>query len=216
MGAVNALAVLEYAFAQFPDVQATLTAGQSAGAVGSYVHAPRIMAHWPEAEHAMVADSYVPLFGKTGITDGLENWHLRDVFPTEQVPALADKKYLSYFRGWAASMAIDVFQAFPKARFGVYASNGDVVESSFYVVEGCGIAGCSWRKAMRQVLPWLRGNCSNVFTYIGTGDSHTQTVDDGEYSMVAGGVRLSDWINLLVNRSQPLPHEVDCLPHCGW
>ena len=34
----------------------------------------------------------------------------------------------------ASTMATQIFLAFPRALFGIYASNGDVVESGFYVV----------------------------------------------------------------------------------
>ena len=77
MGGVNAQAALKYAFQTFPDVEATLTAGQSAGAVATYMWSTYIMDHYPNADHSMLADSYVPLFGKTGVTDGLKNWNMQ-------------------------------------------------------------------------------------------------------------------------------------------
>ena len=213
MGGVNAEAVLTYAFERFPQVEQTLTVGQSAGAVATYMWAPRVMAQYPDAEHIMLADSYVPLFGKTGVTNGLANWNMASSFPYGIVQANYTR-WLSYFEGWAASFSIKVFDTFPKARFGIYASNKDVVESSFYRVEGCGMEGCSWSKAMRDVLPWLRGNSSNVYTYIAPGSSHTQTVDNSEFSTKSDGVLLSDWINELIIGNLTR-HEVDCEPHCG-
>merc|ERR1712232_701553 len=143
MGGVNAQATLDYVFAHFPDVEATLTAGQSAGAVATYMWAPRVMHQYPKADHAMLADSYAPLFGKTGVNDGVKNWHLPDFYPSDIVPATGAEKYLSYFPGWASSLSNEIFRAFPHSRFGLYASNGDGVESSFYIVEGCGLEGCS-------------------------------------------------------------------------
>ena len=56
------------------------------------------------------------------------------------------------------------------------------------------------------IMPWIRNNSTNVYTYIGTGSSHTQTVDNSEYSMKSGGVVLSDWINDLV-RDLPISSE---------
>jgi len=238
MGGINAQAALSYAFEHFPDVEATLTAGQSAGAVATYMWSVYVMDHYPNADHAMLADSYVPLFGKvfslslsltrmsspthppthtgkTGVTDGLKNWKMSDFFPRDIISANYTK-WMSYFPGWAASFATVAFNHFPKSRYGIYASNADSVESSFYVVEGCGIEGCSWKKAMRVVMPWLRNNSTNVYTYIGTGMSHTQTVDNAEYSMKSDGVLLSDWINDLITGSPNLQKEVDCDPHCGW
>jgi len=215
MGGVNARAVLDYAFENFPNVTSTLTVGQSAGAVATYMWAPYIMDHYKNADHTMIADSYVPLFGKTGVTDGLANWNMASSFPRSIVKANYTK-WMSYFPGWASSFAIKVFHRFPNARFGVYASNADRVESAFYDVEGCGLEGCSWKKAMRDVMGWIGGNCSNVWTYIGHGSSHTQTVDNSEYSMVSDGVRLSDWINALVNGTSPPTNKaIDCAPKCG-
>jgi hypothetical protein len=39
----------------------------------------------------------------------------------------------------------------PNASLSSYVSNGDTVETGFYVVEGCGAEGCDWGKAMRNV-----------------------------------------------------------------
>lgn len=215
MGGVNARAVLDFAFKTFPNVTQTLTVGQSAGAVATYMWAPRVMDHYgPDVDHVMLADSYVPLFGATGVKEGLANWNMASSFPYGIVDANYSR-WMSYFEGWAASFTVKVMETFPRARFGVYASNKDIVESSFYRVEGCGMEGCDWSKAMRDVLPWLRGNASNAFTYIGPGMSHTQTVDNSEYSTVSSGVRLSDWINRLITGHSSLPREVDCTPHCG-
>ena len=215
IGGGNARAALKYAFENFPDVEATLTAGQSAGAVATYMWSTYVMDHYPNADHSMLADSYIPLFGKTGVTDGLKNWNMQSSFPRDIISANYTR-WMSYFPGWAASFATKVFNHFPKSRFGIYASNGDRVESSFYDVEGCGIEGCSWKKAMRVIMPWIRNNSTNVYTYIGTGSSHTQTVDNSEYSMKSDGVVLSDWINDLITGAPDLQREVDCDPHCGW
>ena len=207
------MSALKYAFETFPNVTATLTAGHSAGAVATYMWAPRVMSNYPDADHAMLADSYVPLFGETGVTDGLANWGMEWSFPVGIVDANYTK-WLQYFPGWAVSFTNKVIETFPKSRFGVYASNADSVESTFYRIEGCGIEGCNWGRAMRDILPWLRGNASNVYTYIGPGSSHTQTVDNSEYSMVSNGTRLSDWINNLIV-GDPLPERsVDCYPKC--
>lgn len=214
MGGENARATLAYAFEHFPGVEATLTAGQSAGAVGSYMWAPVVMHQYPSASHAMLADSYAPLFGKTGVNDGVKNWDLPSAFPASIVPALADKKYLQWFAGWGTSFALDVFRVFPAARFGMYASNGDTVETAFYSIEGCGVEGCSWKKAMRDVFGWVTGNATNAYTYIGPGSSHTQTITNGEYSMVSDGVLLSDWIDGLVIGSRSPQRVVDCAPKC--
>jgi len=210
-GRRNFFSALRWAIANVPSPELVLTGGSSAGAVGTYVLAPWVMDSYPLARHVTIADSYAPLFGQLGYNDGYQNWELWGAFNSESIPITKEQTYPWHelINSFALNMTA---RAYPQARFATYVSAYDSVESAFYLVEGCGLDGCDWPRAMRHALQAV--DAPNYHTFIGPGTLHVAWGGSQFYTITSDGVKLVDWMRELLD-DKAVPRSVDCKPHCA-
>eukprot|EP00750_Incisomonas_marina_P018534 INCI30.1.p1 GENE.INCI30.1~~INCI30.1.p1 ORF type:complete len:405 (-),score=60.25 INCI30.1:150-1247(-) len=217
VGRVNYLFAMDWVRDNLPQVnpEVVVVTGESAGAVASYVLAPNVFSRFPDARHVHFADSYAPLFGKTGYNDGVVHWHSNDAYDPKVNQRLQElnislTEWSPYLAARATAVTAEVF---PNVSLASYVSNSDSVEEGFYVVEGCGADGCDWKKAMRTALNISRSQ-PNFASFIGRGSQHVVTQDDGMYERSDGDVKFVDWLTDLVAGNPLLPN-VDCQPDCS-
>ena len=211
MGRVNAGAATSWALEHVKAPQVVLTTGISAGAVGSYVIGPHLMEQYPDARHVQFADSYAPVFGKAGYNGGLKNWDLVDSY-AKSIPL--DPAAVQPWRPLVNAYSTNISAlAFPHAAFSSYVSNGDTIESGFYLDEGCGLDGCDWGKAMREALGAIPA--PNYHYFIGKGGQHGVMAGKKLYTQTdpATGTKLVDWLSDMLG-GKPVA-SLDCSPHCG-
>jgi hypothetical protein len=209
-GRNNFFDALQWAKANVPSPTTVLVTGVSAGAVGTYVLSPWVMDAYPNARHVAIADSYAPIFGRTGYNDGFANWDLYGAFNAGSIPIKRDE--LTPWRELINAFSLNITAlAYPKAQFATYVSAYDSVESGFYVVEGCGFDGCDWPPAMRAALKAV--GAPNYARYIGRGSLHGALMVNEVYEIASSGVKLVDWVrDMLAGRA--VPPSIDCEPHC--
>ena len=209
VGLVNAHRAIDWAVANVRRPKLVLTMGTSAGAVGSYVLAPRVFDRYPLAKHYHLADSYAPVFGQTGYTGGLENWGLLDAY-SRHIPL--DPTSIDHWHPLVNAYMLNVTaRAYPRARFSSYVSHADVIERNFYAVEGCGLDGCDWEKAMRAAFHAV--DAPNFHYLIGPGALHGAMQLGAFYTQEVKGTRLVEWVADLLE-DKPL-ESLDCRPLCG-
>ena len=92
------------------------------------------MEHYPSAKHYHLADSYAPVFGKTGYNGGLANWDMTGAY-APWIPGLSEAT-LSPWRPEVAAYAMNLTaQSYPQHTFASYVSDHDAVEKVFYLDE---------------------------------------------------------------------------------
>jgi hypothetical protein len=212
VGRLNAFAALQWAFDHVADPEAVLVTGISAGAVGSYVLAPWAFGHYRHAAHFHLADSYAPVFGRTGYNGGLANWKLADAFDFADIPEIAPGSITEWSPLVNAANTNYTALAFPNATFSAYVSAADTVEEGFYVAEGCGLEGCDWKGAMRDALDAV--TAPNFYRFVAPGTTHGVIGGDGVYSKKSKAVgtgqevTVGGWItDMLAGKQIP---NVDC------
>lgn len=223
MGRVNAFSAIDWVKEHFASTAAEtiFVTGESAGAVASYVIAPWLFAAFPDAKAFHLADSYAPVFGKTGYNQGWKNWNGLGIYDSKAVPYLTHDELYPWRSLIAASNTNATARAFPHATFASYISNDDSVETGFYVVEGGGVDGLNWAKAARAALQAAR-SAPNFASFISKGTQHVVLDSSSMWektSNVVGGsdagksVVLGDWIVSLLSGAA-VPMELDCKPDC--
>tara|TARA_B110000208_G_scaffold66606_2_gene86369 strand:+ start:86 stop:691 length:606 start_codon:yes stop_codon:yes gene_type:complete len=150
-------------------------------------------------------------------TEGRKNWDLQiapqlgidlDLFndDTHDFPAYVLTKTLRYYS---------------KARVGMYTSNADVVQESFYALGG---GTGDWTNEMRSNIANVTSthDISSRFTFfIAPGNAHCRSQDDGFYAVKSGFADslLVDWTSRVVDgegsQKDEVPPGVDCIPDCA-
>ena len=212
-GFVNAQSALSWAYDNIAAPETVLVTGISAGAVGSYVLAPWVFSHYENANHYHLADSYAPVFGKTGYNGGIKNWDMDKAYDLADIHTISPGSLKTWHPLVAAANTNNTALAFPSATFSAYISADDSVEESYYVAEGAGLDGLSWKKAMREALDAI--DAPNFARFVAPGSQHGVVDGDSLYSKsskVAGTgapIVLGDWLRDLLDGKQ-VPMKVDC------
>jgi len=187
-GVVNTRAVLDWTFANYPDVTNLIVAGTSAGAYGAIYHTPTILAQYPDAQTLVFGDAGV------GVTvagwDGTETWNMTANLP--DAPEFSDINMDDFTTGlYAVNSAL-----FPEVRFAEYTTAADEVQVGFYAFQGAVPSG--WAVGMQASFDTLNA-LDNFNSYLAWGSSHTILATPLLYSMQVGGARFLDWFTGLVN-----------------
>eukprot|EP00937_MAST-01D_sp_MAST-1D-sp2_P004789 g4789.t1 len=215
-GFANAHTAVQWAYKNAPSPDTVFVTGISAGAVASYVWAPWLFSHYKDAAHYHLADSYAPVFGKTGYAGGLKNWDMAGAYDVNDIPTISPGSLQQWHPLVAAANTNNTAFAFPKATFASYVSNTDTVEQTFYVTEGGGVDGFTWKKAMRDALGAI--DAPNYAKFVAAGSQHGVIDGDSLYSKASydkgsgNKVVLGDWLRDMLSGKR-IPMEVDCLGH---
>jgi hypothetical protein len=193
-GRVFGRAGLDWLKKNVPKPEATLTAGCSAGSIGSLIWAPWVMNEYPNANNFHFSDSYVGVFGREQYEGGVKNWDMPHALPPF-IPGL--QKAAS---AWSEDVGGKIITLganyFPKSHFSSYTSDADEVQTSYYKLGG-GV-GKDWTKKMREELSYVHNNTKNVGTYIANGNAHCRSQDDGFFTVKSHDVLLYKWFTNVV------------------
>jgi hypothetical protein len=197
LGAVNAAAALDWAYANYPAPADLLITGSSAGAYGAIFHAPNIIrgdagvgvipAGWP----------------------GVASWDTAAGLP-DDVPGYAD---ITNENLNGRVLYRTAAKAFPDVLFAQYTTYLDTVQIGFYFLQGGGPtpqeAGGAWLTGMRSSLGGLSGSLPNFRSYMAWGSSHTILSSDIFYTYQVNGVPFSAWFTDLIDGGDA-PRTVNC------
>jgi hypothetical protein len=195
-GFTNASAALDFAYAQFPSPEAVFVTGCSAGAVGSAVHAPFIIAHYADALVSQLGDSLAFVYHRP--IDLQTNYHAHDNFP-HWISALAEIAPGDFtMPRYLATLA----NAYPSRAFAQFNYAADSVQERFYVAVG-GQPG-DFPARLAEALAAIRAEAPNFRAYTAPGNQHCVLPLDRFFSLSVAGASVRDWVAALA-AGQPLP-----------
>lgn len=198
-GANNTRTVLDWTFANFPDVSQILIAGTSAGAYGAIYWTPTIAENYSDARIVQLGDA--------GVGASPAGW---------SVTRLWDIYANMYDFGGAIDINPDTFrlndlyvgasQLFPNLTLSQYTTAYDDVQTNFYNFTG--EAEEPFYDVLRENLTTLEENVPNFTSYLAPGELHTILPRPEFYTLTVNGVKFVDWFTALVNGT--LPETVAC------
>ncbi|HEX2908256.1 MAG TPA: pectin acetylesterase-family hydrolase [Phototrophicaceae bacterium] len=176
LGSVNATAVLNWVYNNFPDPDSVFVTGCSAGAVGAAYWANDIMQHYPNERVALLGDSGGGWRGGLGPT-----WNL---WGTNYYGLTGDALSIEKFYITAA-------QNFPNNRVAEYNTAWDETQSFFHDV---GFSAVEYEDALRLNLRDINNSVLNFRSYTQGGNLHCILPRTEFYDYATNQVRFRDWI----------------------
>lgn len=188
-GFINGQAALEWLYANVTRPENILVTGCSAGSVGSIVHAPFIIEHYPEAEVSQLGDSLAFVFHRP--VNVQVGYNSRANFPPwigelETLPT--DQLVMSDFYAAVAGY-------YPQHRFSQFNSRADRVQQYYYSAIGGDAEEFS--ADLSASLEAIRQQSDNFYSYLADGTMHCVTPRPEFYSMTTAGVQFLAWLEKL-------------------
>ncbi len=203
-GFVNTGAALNWAYANIPNPESVFVTGCSAGSVGSIVHAPYIIEHYPGVPVVQFGDSLSFIFGRP--VDLQTDWHVHDNFP-QWIPELVEMAPLDWTM---AKYYTAIARYYPDYVFSQFNTARDEVQV-FYTFPDGGGDGSDWEPLLEEHLLAIHSAVPNYRSFTAGGDLHCVLPRGEFYTYAIDGVRLVDWVRDLAN-GEPVPslHCTDC------
>ena len=189
-GFVNGEAALEWLYANVADPETILVTGCSAGSVGSIVHAPYLIEHYPKAEVSQLGDSLAFVFHRPlSIQQG---YNVRANFPPwiEELQRIPSDALL--MGDYYAAVA----NHYPERRFSQFNTHSDQVQKFYFAALG-GQAD-DFSGTLLQTLDDIGQEAPNFFSYTADGAMHCITPRPEFYSLATQGIPFVSWLEKLV------------------
>ncbi len=190
----NVTAVLKQLQAFYPTPDKVVLLGQSAGGMGTLIHAKSIDTFFPSAKKYVLDDSGVPLappiIPDRRYADLVQNWGIDVNFPAGKMPELKDYNFKSLIES--------NLRALPKVRFGLIGSYTDYIMTVFSLTLGAPNAFTAVRNTLLQTAKDLIGDSPSAKVYYLVSSEHVFTNQDiGKIS--SSNEILGDWMTSMVN-----------------
>ncbi|MBS2021027.1 MAG: pectinesterase [Deltaproteobacteria bacterium] len=203
-GAVNARAVLDWVYKNFPKPEQVTVMGCSAGSYGSIYWAPDVARHYAGVDVQQFGDSGAGVVTDTFFHDSFPQWNATSLAP-DFIPALDPKTV-----DWQALSIVDLYSRvgafFPHMLFAQFNDSTDSTQSFFYTAMGGNSA--QWSAKMFATMDAIHASTPNFRSYIGKGDQHCVIPNDDYATFTSGGVKFVDWFEKL--RQGQDPGNVEC------
>ncbi|MCA9625028.1 MAG: hypothetical protein KC731_38650, partial [Myxococcales bacterium] len=200
-GFVNASAVLDWVYENYPDPERILVTGCSAGAYGAMFHSAYVADHYPAAQIRVLGDSGAGIITQTFFEDSFPNWNALANVPPQVARLAKDPADLT-----SADLYAGVASTYPSHRFAHYSTNYDADQTFFFEVMG-GEAG-TWPGSMRARMQEVRSDADNFRYFVAPGPVHCITPYEFMFSRV-GDDPFVDWLTSFVY-DDAIPADVAC------
>jgi hypothetical protein len=185
IGFLNASTVLTWVYAGVPNPTSVLVTGCSAGSAGSLVHAPYIMAHYPNVPVNQLGDSlgfvfqtYLDQETKQRTLENLADW----------IPSLAT---MTPDGLTLAQIYIAEANHYPQHRFAQINFNADQVQQGFY--QALGGVSAQWFGDLNASLSAIHTSAPNFYSYTAAGSQHCILPRPEFYTIEINGLRFRNW-----------------------
>jgi hypothetical protein len=205
-GAVNARAVLDWVYRNFPSPEKVLVTGCSAGSYGSGIWAPFVRNHYSSSEIYQLGDG-----GAGVMPDGFGSLAL-PLYNSQSSHPIFLPNFDPVDYGALQKAYPQIGNAYPDMPMSMFNFNYDDIQTQYYTLAGGGDA-VQWSTQMRAVQAEIEAKSPNFAAFIAAGAQHCAINYARFYSVEAKGVRLVNWLKDLVNDVTIDP--VDCSPDCG-
>jgi len=194
-GYVNATTAINWVYETVKQPDSIFVTGCSAGSVGSILHTPHIIEHYPETPVIQLGDS----------AGGLTSYIAWDID--------GDYDAGDYFPSWIPDMQDEIAQSFtlskfysavanhyPTYQFSQFNAINDSTQRRYFVADG-GLAD-DFPTALQTSLNEIESAHDNFYSYTAPGERHCILKHTEFYHQETDGVRLRDWVSNLANQME--------------
>ncbi len=190
-GAVNVRMVLDWLYANHPDVEAFFVTGCSAGAYGSIYWSPHIAKQYPEAKLVQLGDSGCGVITTTFLEDSFPVWNANANLPT-WIEGL-DPATIEITDLTLADLYIRIANHLPDQLFSQYTTLFDENQGFYFDVMGGGNIQ-DWSEKMLLSLTTITEGTENFRRFIAPGERHCIIPFEEVFTLQVGDIRLRDWL----------------------
>jgi len=189
-GFANVSAVMDWIESQFEKPEKIFVSGCSAGSYGSIMGAAHIHKLYPDVSLYQLGDSGAGVITPEFFASGFPNWGAAQNIP-DWIPGLQPWTELTMAKLYTA-----VADFYSSDRWSQYNTAHDAIQTFFYsAMDGDG----DWGQLMLASIHEIQDSAPNFHAYIAPGEIHCITGDDNFYAREVNGVKLSDWVEAMVN-----------------
>lgn len=195
-GAVNVQAVLDWTFDNVAAPEQVMVTGCSAGAYGSIMWSAHVRKHYDKARVQQLADSGAGVITETFFQDSFPSWKPEGSYPT-WIPGLVPEDITRLPQLYQA-----IGGEYPDMLLSQYNTQYDEDQSFYFSAMGGGNTQ-EWSKQMNASVGEIVETTPNFASYLAGGYKHCILPLDDFYTVESGGVKLVDWIDQMVQGTQP-------------
>lgn len=194
-GYVNAAAALNWMYANFEQPESIFVAGCSAGAIGSILHTPHIIRHYPRIPVIQLGDS------GGGLTSFIP-WDIDadyDAGPNfpDWIPGMQEEIAHSFT---VSDFYTAVANHYPDYVFSQFNSANDKTQRRYFVADGG--SEQDFAGALQAGLNEIQRDAVNFRSYTARGERHCILKHTSFYAEATDGVHLRDWVANLADQTE--------------
>ena len=203
-GAVNATAVLDWVYAQFPSPQKVFVTGCSAGGYGSILWAPHVQKHYTNSRVYHFSDSAAGIITADFFQQSFPSWNVKAHFPEFVAPFETVTSLTVMYKAIAAY--------YPNNVYSQYNTVLDSNQTFYYRAMG-GTDAAEWSAKMKASIKEIQAAAPKFRAFLAPGEQHCILPKMNFFQSEAGGTKLTDWLSKMVN-DQPIDNAYcpDCAP----
>lgn len=191
-GYVNATTVLDWTFNNVADPDTVFVTGCSAGSIPSPFYAAMIAEQYPAARIEQLGDASGGYRNPTLAQQIWANWGTLDILPESYAEAgiTIDNLTFETFYQMTGSM-------YPEITMTQYNTAGDAVQLGFLALSG--MTDTPLIDLLEPNFADIKAEVEDFHTFTAGGDGHCITPTDDFYNIMAGDMRLVEWVAMLAN-----------------
>jgi hypothetical protein len=193
-GAINASAVLDWVYAQFPAPQKVFVTGCSAGGYGSILWAPHVQKHYTNSRVYHFSDSAAGIITADFFQQSFPSWNVKAHFPEFVAPFESVTSLTIMYKAIAAY--------YPNNIYSQYNTVLDSNQTFYYRAMG-GTDAAEWSGKMKASIKEIQAAAPKFRAFIADGEQHCILPKMNFFQSEAGGTKLTDWLSKMVN-DQPI------------
>lgn len=197
-GAINARAVLDWVFANFPSPDRVLVTGCSAGAYGAIMWSPHVARHYPNAKVIEFADSGAGIVTPDFFQNSFPNWGT--TAPNGAAPSFIpslDPSHVDWTKIALPDLYARIGRFFPGMPLAQYNTFHDQTQTLFYVLMGG--SQKDWPGLMDTSIQTITSTLSTFRAYTAPGNQHCILPFDDIRTQSSDGKPFIDWLSHYMN-----------------
>lgn len=196
-GATNGRAVLDWVKAEFSAPEQIMVTGCSAGSYGSLGWAPHIMEHYKDSQVFQFGDSGAGVITESFFRDAFPSWNATAFMP-RWIDSLNPDE-VDVFSLELADLYIRLGEAYPNNLLSQYNTTFDENQTFYYDAMGGENGAQGWSEKMLSSMSRIRSDTPNFRSFQASGEQHCIIVANNFYTVEAGGVKLTDWLQDMID-----------------
>ena len=196
-GYVNASAALNWFYTNIEQPDSIFVTGCSAGSIGSILHTPHIIQHYPDIPIIQLGDSGGGLTLSPYVTWDMDSDYGAGKYFPNWIPGMQDEIVHSFT---VSAFTLATANYYPNYTFSQYNSANDSTQRKYFVADGG--AEKDFASALQASLNEIQNNNENFKSYTAQGERHCILKYVNFYYEETNGVGFRDWVADLANQTK--------------